>query len=139
MMSGRAYVIVLDTHALIWWVNGGNKLSPAAKNAIAKTQRKEGDVLISSITTWEIALLVKKGRLTLTMDVPEWIAATAAIENLRYVAINNELAIKSVNLPGDFHPDPADRMITALARHFNVPLITADERILNYKYVNTIW
>jgi len=132
-------VIVLDTHALIWWVNGGNKLSPAAKNAIAKTQRKEGDVLISSITTWEIALLVKKGRLTLTMDVPEWIAATAAIENLRYVAINNELAIKSVNLPGDFHPDPADRMITALARHFNVPLITADERILNYKYVNTIW
>jgi len=49
------------------------------------------------------------------------------------------LAIQTINLLGDFHPDPVDRMITALARHVNAPLITADERILNYKHVKTIW
>ncbi|MFV2054968.1 MAG: type II toxin-antitoxin system VapC family toxin [Thiohalomonadales bacterium] len=132
-------MIALDTHALIWWVNGDNKLSSAAKKAISKIQKNASVILVSSITVWEIALLVKKRRLTLTMDVSAWIATTAAIDSVRYVAIDNAIAIESVNLPGNFHKDPADRMITAMARHHNVPLLTADERIRNYNYVKTIW
>lgn len=84
-------------------------------------------------------MLASKGRLTLTMDVSEWLATTAAIEGVRYVSIDNEIAIHSVNLPGVFHSDPADRMITALARRYNVPLVTADEKIRGYKHVKTIW
>jgi len=53
--------------------------------------------------------------------------------------VDNEVAIQSVRLPGDFHPDPADRMITALSRHYSAPLVTNDSKIQNYKYVKTIW
>lgn len=132
-------MIVLDTHVLIWWVNNDSQLSAAARKAITGTLKGGKELLVSSITAWEIALLVKKGRLVLTMDVSDWIATTAAIDGVRYVPVDNELAIHSVELPGEFHPDPADRMITALARRYNVSLVTADNRIREYKHVKTVW
>ena len=132
-------MIVLDTHVLIWWVNGDNNLSVSAQKTIKSSLSKGEDILVSSITAWEIAMLAKKGRITLTMDVSEWIATTTTIEGLRYVPIDNELAIHSVDLPDGFHPDPADRMIVALARHNNIPLLTADKKIREYKHVKTIW
>lgn len=133
-------MIVLDTHALIWWVNEDKKLSSRALKAINKEISKEdGQIIISSITTWEIALLIKKGRLALTMDVDDWIDTVASIEGVRFVPIDNDVAIQSVRLPGEFHPDPADRMITALARHLSVALVTSDEKIIAYKHVKTIW
>jgi PIN domain nuclease of toxin-antitoxin system len=133
-------VIVLDTHALIWWVNGDVQLSAKARKAIQREiSSEEGQVFISAITTWEIALLIHKGRLTLTMDVNDWIDTVAAIEGVRFVPIDNEIAIQSVRLPGDFHADPADRMIVALARHLSVSLVTSDAMIRAYKHVKTIW
>ena len=56
-----------------------------------------------------------------------------------FVGITNKLAIQSVQLPGDFHPDSADRMITALARHYSAMLVTNDDKIRNYRHVKTIW
>jgi PIN domain nuclease of toxin-antitoxin system len=131
-------VIVLDTQALIWWVNGDAALSRPAKAAI-QSALNEGGVLISSITAWEIAMLIKKERLALTMEVGEWLATVAAIDGLRFVPVDNVVALQSVQLPGEFHPDPADRMIVALARHLAVPLVTADRKIRGYKHVRTIW
>jgi len=96
-------------------------------------------VFISTITAWEIALLVEKGRLALTLDVKDRIDTVTAIEGVRFVPVDNEVAIQSVRLPGDFHPDPADRMIVALARRLSAALITSDSKILAYKQVKTIW
>lgn len=133
-------MIVLDTHALIWWVNGDKKLSSHALKAINKEIAKEdGQLIISSITAWEIALLIKKGRLALTMDIDDWIYTVASIECVRFVPMDNDVAIQSVRLPGEFHPDPADRIIIALARHLSVALVTSDEKIIAYKHVKTIW
>ena len=133
-------MIVLDTHALIWWVNGDKKLSSRALKAINKEIAKEdGQLIISSITAWEIALLIKKGRLALAMDIDDWIYTVAAIECVRFVPMDNDVAIQSVRLPGEFHPDPADRIITALARHLSAALVTSDEKIRAYKHVKTIW
>ncbi len=133
-------MIVLDTHALIWWVNDDEQLSDRARDAIEKEISSEsGQVFISTITAWEIALLVEKGRLTLTMDVKDWIDTVTAIEGVRFVPVDNEVAIQSVRLPGEFHPDPADRMIVALARRLSTALITSDAKIQTYKHVKTIW
>ena len=133
-------MIVLDTHTLIWWVSNKEKLSKSAHQAIEQElKNKDGQILVSSITAWEISLLVEKGRITLTMDLDEWLRTVSDIENLRFIPIDNEVAVQSVRLPGDFHPDPADRMITALARHYSAPLVTSDSKIQNYKHVNTIW
>ena len=118
-------MIVLDTHALIWWVSANDQLSRKAKNAINKELGDEGgQIVISSISTWEIALLVEKNRLKLTMDVDEWIQTVTAIDKVLFMPVDNQIAIQSVRLPGEFHPDPADRMITALSRHLSAPLIT---------------
>ena len=133
-------MIVLDTHALIWWVNGDDRLSkPAFKAINNEINKDDGLIFVSSITTWEIALLVEKGRLSLTMDTDDWIRTVSAIEKVEFVAVDNDTFIQSVRLPGDFHPDPADRIITALARQYSIPLITSDRKIIKYKHVKTIW
>jgi PIN domain nuclease of toxin-antitoxin system len=132
-------VIVLDTHTLIWWVNGDDQLSPRARKAIAKELAAGGQVLVSAISAWEIAMLVAKGRLTLTMDIDEWLATVESIEGVAFVPVDLDVAVQSVELPGEFHPDPADRMIVALARHHSVPLITADAKIRAYRHVKTVW
>ncbi len=132
-------MIVLDTHVLVWWVSGIEKLSLSAKKAIAKHQAVERSILVSSITAWEIAMLVEKGRLTLNMDVDTWLLEVGKIPSVKFVPVDNVIGVKSTSLPGAFHKDPADRMIVALARQGSYPLITADEKILTYKHVKTIW
>ena len=132
-------MIVLDTHALIRWVSADHQLSSRAKKTIEGELSSNGQVLISSITSWEIAMLVEKGRLSLTMDVGDWLNTVSMIEGVRFIPIDNAVAVQSVRLPGEFHSDPADRMITALARHYSAHLVTADKKIRSYKHVKTIW
>lgn len=131
-------VIVLDAHVLVWWLSG-EKLSAKAGKAIAKHEQTERSILLSPITAWGIAMLVERGRLVLTMDVESWLAEASKIPAIEFIPVDNNIAIKSTQLPGHFHRDPADRMLMALARHLSVPLVTADEKILAYKHVKTIW
>lgn len=133
-------MIVLDTHALIWWVNDDSQLSLNARTAIEHEQQHEdGIILISAMSAWEIALLVGRDRLTLGMNLDDWLETVSEIEGVRFVPVDEAVGVESTRLPGDFHKDTADRMITALARHFNVPLVTADERIRAYKHVRSVW
>ena len=131
-------MIVLDTHTLVWWVTGDSTLSKKAKAAIAH-EMADGEIVVSAISAWEIAMLVEREKLVLSMDVNSWLATVAAIEAVRFVPIDVEIATKSVDLPGEFHKDPADRMIVATARKFAAPLVTKDEKIRAYSHVKTIW
>ncbi|WP_144145956.1 type II toxin-antitoxin system VapC family toxin [Paraburkholderia sp. BCC1884] len=131
-------MIVLDTHTLIWWVNGDASLSRKAKSAITQ-ELAGGDIVVSAISAWEIAMLVERERLDLSMDVSSWLAAVSSIEAVRFVPVDVEISIKSVELPGEFHKDPADRMIVATARKLAAPLVTKDEKIRAYRHVKTIW
>lgn len=131
-------MIVLDTHALVWWVSGGGRLSPNARDAIERELPRAG-VLVSSITTWEIASLVARDRLALHGAIGAWIADVAAIDGLRFAPVDNSVALETVALPGTFHRDPADRIIVATARRHGAALVTADERIRQYPHVATIW
>ncbi|MES9862900.1 MAG: type II toxin-antitoxin system VapC family toxin [Candidatus Thiodiazotropha sp. LLP2] len=132
-------MIVLDTHALIWWVSGDDKLSPQARKLIEKEQTGDGQILVSAISAWEIAMLVTKGRLALTMDIDDWLMTVESIEGVVFVSVDSDVAVQSVRLPGEFHPDPADRIIVALARHHSVPLVTADAKIQANRHVKTVW
>lgn len=132
-------MVLIDTHVLVWWVSGSGTLSTAAKKSLKTTLNKGSEVLISSISAWEIAMLVEKGRLVLSMDVESWLDEVAQIDGVRFLPVDNEIGVKSTALPGEFHKDPADRMIVATARKLAVPLVTADEKILQYEHVKTIW
>ncbi len=86
-----------------------------------------------------IAMLVNKVRLILSMDVEHWINLVVKIVGFRFIPVDNDIAYKSTMLPGEFHKDPADRMIVATARNLAVPLVTADQKIRDYEHVKTIW
>lgn len=133
-------MIVLDTHALIWWVNGDGQLSRSARTAVEAEQATEtGVILVSAISAWEVGMLVARERLAMTMSVDDWLDTVESIDGLRFVPVDNRIGVESTRLPGAFHKDPADRMIVALARHLNAPLVTADDKIRAYKHVRTIW
>lgn len=98
-----------------------------------------GQIIVSAISAWEIAMLVEREKLVLSMDVGSWLATVAEIEAVRFWAVDVDISVKSVELPGEFHKDPADRMIVATARKLAVPLVTKDEKIRAYPHVKTIW
>ena len=131
-------MIVLDTHTWIWFVSKPEVLSKRAKKAVFAAV-EEKSVLISSISAWEVALLVIKKRLTLSLDVNDWIAKSEGLPFIQFIEISNSIAVKSVNLPQPLHPDPADRIIIATALSAGVPLVTKDKKLLDYPHVKTIW
>jgi len=131
-------MILLDTHVWIWFVSNPEKLSKKARASVDQAMKANG-ILISSISAWEVALLAANDRLQLTMDVADWIAKSESVPFIRFVPVDNSIAIKSVNLAQPLHNDPADRIIIATAIQVGVPMVTKDEKILNYPYVKTIW
>jgi PIN domain nuclease of toxin-antitoxin system len=133
-------MIVIDTHVLVWWASSDlNRLSKIALSHLAKAEKVDGGIIISAISSWEIAVLVSKGRLKLAMDVEDWLNHVAALPGVRFLPIDRHIAVQSVRLPQPFHQDPADRMIVSTARALNFPLITADQAILNYSHVRALW
>lgn len=131
-------MIVLDTHVLIWWAAGDPQLSRAARDAI-EAEAQDGEILVSAISAWEVAMLAKAGRLALTMEAEAWLDTVAQVRAIRFVPVDVGISIQSVQLPGEFHKDPADRIIVATARRHSAPLISADMKIRDYPHVQTIW
>ena len=91
-------MIVLDTHVLIWWVDDPSQLSRLAQTAIDEAVQAKS-VYVSCISSWEIALLVERGRLKLALDVRDWLARCEAIPFLTFVPVNSPIAVESVRLP----------------------------------------
>jgi PIN domain nuclease of toxin-antitoxin system len=131
-------VIVLDTHALLWWVNDPATLSRPAMHAIDAAV-KVRSVHVSCISSWEIALLVERGRLRLAIDVRDWLCRCEALPFLTFVPVDNAIAVESVRLPDFPHADPADRIIAATALSLGATLVTKDDKLQNYPHVKTIW
>jgi PIN domain nuclease of toxin-antitoxin system len=131
-------VIVLDTHTLVWWATNDSSLSKKAKSVIER-ERAGGEIVVSAISAWEIAMLVERETLAFSMDVENWLAIVQQIPGVRFAPIDVDISTKSVKLPGEFHKDPADRLIVATARKFGAPLVTKDLKIRAYDHVKTIW
>ncbi len=128
-------MIVLDTHIWIWWVHGDAKLS---QTAIAAIQAHESDVIgISAMSCWEIAKLVEYDRLKLPCEISEWFEKALSYPAVQLLDLTPEIAIASTQLVG-LHRDPADQLITATAKVYDCPLVTADTKILSYSGISTI-
>lgn len=123
--------LVADTHVLVWLLEKNKQLGPHAREALKKAASVHA-LYVSAITAWEVAMLVSKGRLTLKRDVGEWLESALALPGVRLEPLSPAVAVASTRLPGEINTDPADRIIVATARHLGVPLVTADENLLNY-------
>ncbi|MGH7530171.1 MAG: type II toxin-antitoxin system VapC family toxin, partial [Gemmatimonadales bacterium] len=108
-------MIVLDTHALVWWVSDPDRIPARARRLVDATRREGGLCAVSSISAWEIAMLVAHERLVLSIDLEAWIAAVEALPYLQFVPVDNRLAVQAVRLDRFPQRDPADRIIVATA------------------------
>ncbi len=129
-------MIVLDTHAWLWWVDNPERLSDAARQAI----RSADQVGVSTFSCWEVARLVERGRLELDRELRVWVRQALAHDQAEEVAITAEIAIRAAQLDRDRFPDdPADRIIYATAEILGSPLITRDKRIAEFDSARAIW
>ena len=126
-------MILLDTHAWLWWHAAPNRLSARARKAIDKAET----VAIAAISTWEVAMLVGKRRVTLDRDPVLWMQQALARDRAILLPLSPEVAALSATITA--HGDPADRMILATASLHHVALVTKDEKLRQSPIVTTIW
>jgi PIN domain nuclease of toxin-antitoxin system len=131
-------VILLDTHAWVWFVDDPHQLSAPARKA-TEAGLAGGSIFISSVSSWEVAMLAARGRLKLTIDVRDWIAKCEALPFFNFVPVDNDIFVRSVFLAGPLHADPADRIIIATALTRDIPIVTKDRKIRNYPRIQSIW
>jgi len=130
-------MILLDTHTWIWSHSATKLLSDSVKKLIKKTQTDHR--AIASISIWEFAMMVTKGRINVKIDPKRWLNNAIDNSGLRVIELTPEIAMESCNLPGSFHKDPADRIIVATARAHNLMLLTKDRKIIEYPHVQAVW
>ena len=131
-MKKDAYLF--DTHALLFWNNG--EFVSEGFVTFFDDQAQKGHVYVSSISFWEIALLVKKGRVSMS-DVHAWKNEILSNTDIRLVEPSASEMIYSTLLP-DYHKDPFDRLLIAQARQNNLVFVTKDKDIRQYE-VEVFW
>src|SRR5262249_2668839 len=104
--DGRA--LLLDTHVWLGYVEGdrargARKIEPFVEAAVQR-----GELLISAISIWEIAVLSALHRIELSQDVRAWVGRALAFPGVRFHGLSPSIAIESTSLPGELHRDPAD-------------------------------
>ena len=131
-------MIVLDTCAIIWDALQQDKLTQRALQAINKADH-ENVLMVSDISFWEIAMLVKKGRLKLDTPTSRFISLYLQFRNITVAAITPEIAEVSVGFSDGINQDPADRIIVATSLVHRASLVTADSNLLAVPIIETCW
>jgi len=125
---------LLDTHAVLWLLEGNTRLGRQALKAIKDSPA--GELAICDLTLLEIAMLGKKGAISLLPSAGYVLDHVA--EKFVVIPISPQIAAEAVSIPLP-HKDPFDRVITATARIHDLTLITRDRRIVQSKSVATLW
>ncbi|HEY4194057.1 MAG TPA: type II toxin-antitoxin system VapC family toxin [Mucilaginibacter sp.] len=125
--------ILIDTHILIWYLNGDNTLP---SNLLAIIENEQNQIIVSTISLWEITIKISSGKLELTKTLAE-IEKYLAGKELQLLHIGFDALIKLKDLPY-YHRDPFDRLLIAQAISENLTIISADRHFEAY-LVEVIW
>lgn len=131
-------MIVLDTHALVWWATGAPALSARARRALQSATRRQPAVA-SAISVYEIATAVRRGRLQFSIALDQWLSDLRALPELRTEPVTADIAQRAGALEPSLPGNPADRIIVATAMQLHARLLTADERLRKARPVETVW
>jgi PIN domain nuclease of toxin-antitoxin system len=129
-------VIVLDTHALLWWALDPERLSKKAAVLLATMETTGG--FASSISLWEIGVKVQRQKLELPLSVDELARRIERTGVVELLPVDSAIWSRSLALPWA-HRDPADRVIVATAQSKGLPLLTKDEAIQGFQEVTSVW
>jgi PIN domain nuclease of toxin-antitoxin system len=129
---------LLDTHAWVWWVTDDRRLSARAKSRIGTSMAAQ-DLWLSLISVWEVAKKVEKQQLVLDRPLDQWLDEAVSRPGLGLWELTRSILVQSCQLPEPFHGDPADQIIVATARQRGATLVTRDQRIRQYRHVQSLW
>ncbi len=131
-------MITIDTHIIIWYALQPEMLTQKARKALDNANQTDG-ILVSEISLWEIAMLLKKKRVEIPVPYIEFINLVKASNKYIFHNITPEIAELSTQLPTEINLDPADRIIAALSIVTNTKLVTADDNLRKSTKIKTIW
>lgn len=126
---------LLDTCTLIWLVSQQASLSEKVKRTL---QNNAGNLYVSSISAFEIAIKTVKGKIELPLSPDEWFKEALKFHGIAEIPITSDIACKSALLPR-FHNDPCDRIIIATALLENMKIITKDKSFSEYPDAAVVW
>jgi len=126
--------LLLDTHALLWWLDGDRRLSRKARTAITA---ESNSVIVSAASAWEITTKARLGKLPGAIDVAADVAGCVAGQGFSTLDITILHAQRAGRLPGD-HRDPFDRMLIAQAQIEDLSLVS-DDRVFDTYGVTRFW
>ena len=125
---------LMDTHTLLWWLDGDEHLSLVARRWIETDEHR---ILISAASAWEIATKVRIGKLPGAQAVAANFHACVINQGFTPLDITADHALRAGSLPG-LHRDPFDRMLIAQAQALNIPLIS-NEHLFDHYGIQRIW
>lgn len=131
-------MIVLDTHALVWWVTGAPALSARARRALQSVTPRQ-PAIASAISVFEIATAVRRGRLQFSIALDQWLNDLRVLPELKLEPVTADIAQRAGTLESSLPGDPADRIIVATAMQLQARLLTADDRLRESQPVETVW
>jgi PIN domain nuclease of toxin-antitoxin system len=126
-----AHPVLLDTCAAIWLMNG-DPMSADSRASITAALTENAGIYVSPITAWEIATLVAKNRLQLTLSPEAWFDSLLRLPGVRLAPMPPEVLIASASLPGAPPKDPVDRILAATSRTFGFSLVTRNGELMLY-------
>ena len=118
-----------DTHVLVWWYLDSPELPQPFRAALERLEKDGERAGVCSISLWEIAKLVERGRLQLTLTVDELLEQIEAGALFQVLPLTGRVAAESTRLGPSFNKDPADQLIAATARCYGLRLMTCDEAV----------
>lgn len=127
----KKHKLLLDTHVWIWAMNGDSKLLKSFQTAFERASRTSS-ILVSSMSIWEVGMLVEKNRIEIDMDVLDWVEQALDTPGLEICPITSRIAIYSTRLSGSVHGGPIDRLLISTASEENAVLVTCDQKILDF-------
>jgi len=125
---------LLDTHVLIWLASDPGKLSVSLMRAL---EQNRAQLQVSVVTSWEIALLVRRGRLALPLPAADFLERALAWHGIEELPLQRAAILRAVGLP-ELHADPFDRILIAEAQLRGVPLLSQDRVVARYPGVKVI-
>ena len=126
--------LLLDTHIWLWSALEPDRLTRRVARELAN---QENELWLSAVSVWELTVLQRKGRLDMPQDLPAWVATSMKDLELTEAPLTIEvaLAVSSISFP---HGDPADHLLVASAKVFDLMLVTADQNLIRSRGIQVL-
>ncbi len=128
-------MLLLDTCVLLMLAGRREDIPDKVRKKLAA---QADELFVSTISSFEIVLKSRLGKLVLPMSAEEWYRKAVEGYAIEEIPVSSAVAMKSASLPF-LHKDPCDRIIIATAVEHRMPVVTADQVIAQYPGIKVIW